>query len=70
MVKNENTVCEEGMSIPAYIIYVKKKVCSFYSQKVDNIVKWAAIVFMLIRWSKIKTHLQKSVIRILHTYLC
>ena len=51
----------------AYIIYVKKNVCSFYSQKVDNIVKWAAILFMLIRWYKIITQLRKSVTRILHS---
>ena len=29
-------------------------------------MKWAAILFMLIRWSKIKTQLRKSVLRILH----
>ena len=55
----------------AYLIYVKNNVCSFYSQKVDNIVKWAAILFMLIRWSKIKTQLIERVFFELYiAYLC
>ena len=36
----------------AYIICVKKNVCSLYSLKVANIVKLEAIWFMLLRWSK------------------
>ena len=46
-----------------------KNVCSFYSQKVDNIVKLAAIFFMLIIWSQIKTQLRKSVLLILHSFI-
>ena len=49
----------------AYVIYVKKKVCSFYRLNVDNIGKWAAVLFMVIRRSKIKTQLGKTVILIL-----
>ena len=37
-----------------YLIYVKKNVCSLYSLKLANIVKLAAILFMQIRWSKMK----------------
>ncbi len=44
----------------ACLIYVKKNVCSLHSLKVVNIVKLAAILFLLIRWSKIKTQLVKG----------
>ena len=53
----------------ACLIYVKKNVCSLYSLKVANIVKLAAILFLLIRWSKINTHLVKGASRSQHTLL-
>ena len=52
MVKNYNTACGKGYSNSAYLIYVKKNVCSMFSLKVANIMKLEAILFMLIRWSK------------------
>ena len=39
---------------------LRRNVCSLYSLKVANIVKLAAILFLLIRWSKIKTQLVKG----------
>ena len=52
MVKNYNTAWGKGYSNFAYLIYVKKNVCSMFILKVANIVKLEAILFMLIRWSK------------------
>ena len=40
---------------------------SLYSLKVANIVKLAAILFLLIRWSQIKTQLVKGASRSQHT---
>ncbi len=47
----------------ACLIYVNKNVCSLYSLKVAKVVKLAAILFLLIRWSKIKTQLVKGASR-------
>ena len=48
------------------IFFFKFGVRRFVPETID-IVKWAAILFMLIRWSKIKTQILKSVIRIIHS---
>ena len=50
MVKNYNTAWGKGKSNSAYLIYVKKNVCSMFRLK--DIVKLKAILFMLSRWSK------------------
>ena len=50
MVKNHVRL----MFLPLASSRVKKNVCSLYSLKVANIVKLEAILFMLIRWSKLQ----------------